>query len=90
MLKLSPLLKIYLTCIFGDYYYLWEILALDMGWLPFCNDIKICIKDVSQRNNFAVSIIRRNIAAEHRMFRNILWLNLGRSFWCESKKEAMH
>lgn len=51
MLKLSPLLNIYLTCIFGDYYYQWEIVDLDIGFLPFCNDIKVCIKDVSQRDS---------------------------------------
>lgn len=51
VLKLSPLFNIYLTCIFGDYYYQWEIVDLDIGFLPFCNDIKVCIKDVSRRDN---------------------------------------
>jgi len=52
----------YLSWVFADYYYLGEILALDIGWLPFCNNIKICIKEVFQRNN-CPSIIRRHIAA---------------------------
>lgn len=61
MFKVPVLLKMDLSWLFADYYYLWEILALDIAWLPFCNNSKICIKDVFQRNN-CPSIIRKQVA----------------------------